>query len=97
VKKRGTNDAVDDPKAKPAAAPKKFTAFSGPDSKAIEARYQRLLENTEDGKDRSQNLDQARVPVNEDFLFDVDIMERELCPVYWLGPIYEGARTSCPS
>lgn len=31
-----------------------------------------------------------RVPVNEDFLFHVDIEERELAPVYWLGPVYEG-------
>ncbi|OTA70486.1 DDHD domain-containing protein [Hypoxylon sp. EC38] len=34
----------------------------------------------------------VRVPVNEDFLFDVDIEERELAPVYWLGPIYEVRR-----
>lgn len=33
-----------------------------------------------------------RVPVNEDFLFDVDIEERELAPVYWLGPVYEVRR-----
>jgi len=33
-----------------------------------------------------------RIPVNEDFLFDVDILERELAPVYWLGPIYEVRR-----
>lgn len=33
-----------------------------------------------------------RVPVNEDFLFDVDIEKRELAPVYWLGPIYEVRR-----
>ncbi|KAI1389455.1 DDHD domain-containing protein [Hypoxylon trugodes] len=33
-----------------------------------------------------------RVPVNEDFLFDVDIEERELAPVYWLGPIYDVRR-----
>jgi hypothetical protein len=32
----------------------------------------------------------TQVPVNEDFLFDVNIEERELAPVYWLGPIYEG-------
>lgn len=31
-----------------------------------------------------------RVRVNEDFLFDVDIEDRELAPVYWLGPVYEG-------
>ncbi|KAI1650106.1 DDHD domain-containing protein [Daldinia loculata] len=33
-----------------------------------------------------------RVPVNEDFLFDVDIEQRELAPVYWLGPIYDVRR-----
>ena len=41
------------------------------------------------------NLDQGekvKVPVNEDFLFDVDIEKRELAPVYWLGPIYEVRR-----
>ncbi|KAI0134104.1 DDHD domain-containing protein [Xylariales sp. AK1849] len=35
-----------------------------------------------------------RVPVHEDFLFDVDVMERELAPVYWLGPIYDVRRGS---
>lgn len=36
----------------------------------------------------------VKVPVNEDFLFDVDIGARELAPVYWLGPIYEVRRGS---
>lgn len=36
----------------------------------------------------------GKVPVNEDFLFDVDIDERELAPAYWLGPIYEVRRGS---
>ncbi|RYP72491.1 hypothetical protein DL771_004131 [Monosporascus sp. 5C6A] len=36
----------------------------------------------------------VRVPVNEDFLFDVDIEQRELAPVYWLGPVYEVRRGS---
>jgi hypothetical protein len=36
----------------------------------------------------------VRVPVHEDFLFDVDIEHRELSPVYWLGPIYEVRRGS---
>lgn len=44
----------------------------------------------DDGSTRSG----IRVPVNEDFLFDVDIEERELAPVYWLGPIYEIRRGS---
>jgi hypothetical protein len=35
-----------------------------------------------------------RVPVQEDWLFDVDILERELSPVYWLGPIYSVRRGS---
>lgn len=34
----------------------------------------------------------VKVPVNEDFLFDVDIGERELAPAYWLGPVYEVRR-----
>ena len=41
----------------------------------------------------AQSLHQrALVPVNEDFLFDVDIDARELAPSYWLGPIYEVRR-----
>lgn len=36
----------------------------------------------------------AKVPVNEDFLFDVDIEKRELAPAYWLGPIYDVRRGS---
>lgn len=32
------------------------------------------------------------VPVNEDYLFDVDVQRRELGPAYWLGPIYEVRR-----
>ncbi len=33
-----------------------------------------------------------RVPVNEDYLFDVDIERRELGPAYWLGPVYDVRR-----
>ncbi|MCJ1477893.1 hypothetical protein MMC13_006566 [Lambiella insularis] len=36
----------------------------------------------------------VKVPVNEDFLFDVDIDNRELAPAYWLGPIYDVRRAS---
>lgn len=32
--------------------------------------------------------------MNEDFLFDVDIEERELAPAYWEGPTYEVRRGS---
>ncbi|KAF2802055.1 DDHD-domain-containing protein [Mytilinidion resinicola] len=34
----------------------------------------------------------VKVPVNEDFLFDVDVEARELGPAYWLGPVYEVRR-----
>lgn len=77
--------------------PKKFTALSKDDSKRVEKRYQHLLEATEDNRGKSsgesqkqhENSKKARVPVNEDFLFDVDIFKRELAPVYWAGPVYE--------
>lgn len=35
-----------------------------------------------------------KVPVNEDFLFDVDVEKRELAPAYWLGLIYDVRRGS---
>lgn len=36
----------------------------------------------------------VKVPVNEDFLFDVDVDARELAPAYWLGPVYDVRRGS---
>ncbi|KAL8710821.1 MAG: hypothetical protein Q9220_004624 [cf. Caloplaca sp. 1 TL-2023] len=36
----------------------------------------------------------STIPVNEDFLFDVDIDKRELAPAYWFGPIYDVRRGS---
>ncbi|KAF4342721.1 phospholipase mitochondrial [Fusarium beomiforme] len=109
---------------KPAAQPKKYNPFSVSDSKALEAEYQKLLEELEEVRSRApgsmhlasrkriadttdditddiENRDGGisesqstgvRVPVNEDFLFDVDIESRELAPVYWLGPVYEVRR-----
>ncbi|KAH8671165.1 DDHD domain-containing protein [Xylariales sp. PMI_506] len=130
--------AVDIPKRKPqylktqkekeeskVSAPKKFSAFSGEDTRSIENAYQKLLEELEDGRGKTSATNQAhpsssrsratswnqqqnididsdgtgdrrgvRVPVNEDFLFDVDIEQRELAPVYWLGSVYEVRRGS---
>ncbi|KAI4164831.1 MAG: hypothetical protein LQ342_001464 [Letrouitia transgressa] len=37
---------------------------------------------------------QVKVPVNEDYLFDVDVEKRELGPAYWLGPVYDVRRGS---
>ena len=36
----------------------------------------------------------VKVPVNEDYLFDVDIERRELAPTYWLGSVYDVRRGS---
>ncbi|KAM5352153.1 hypothetical protein ACJ41O_004876 [Fusarium nematophilum] len=104
---------------KPPSPPKKYSAFSSPDSKALEVEYQKLLEAREDARSQAawkthllsrkrkadagagtelpasfegQQPSVVRVPVNEDFLFDVDIEARELAPVYWLGPVYDVRR-----
>lgn len=83
--------AVDAPKRrvyeKPGAAkpkqPTNFVAFSSQDSKAIENVW----------KDSKNNEPiTTKVPVNEDHLFEVDIEERELGPIFWRGPIYEVRR-----
>ena len=79
-------------KLKPPPAPKKFVAFSNTDSQAIENAFQTL--DTEAAKDDSSQTTSTRVPVNEDYLFDVHIEKRELEPAYWLGPIYEVRRGS---
>ncbi|TKA30497.1 hypothetical protein B0A50_02725 [Salinomyces thailandicus] len=41
----------------------------------------------QEGRDRH-----PKVPVNEDWLFDVDVEARELAPAYWLGPVYDVRR-----
>lgn len=117
IPKRRPNPAGTVKEEKPAGTPKKYAAFSATDSKAIEASFQKLLEQ-EDTEARSQyelqggDISQARahnnkpnsslrgeqnpgkitVPVNEDYLFDVDVEARELAPAYWLGPVYDVRR-----
>lgn len=90
--------------AKPTVQAKKYSPFSVSDSNAIECQYQKLLEAAEvesstatgsnshkRGASAASTTDQEHhVPVNEDFLFNVNIEKRELEPAYWLGPIYEG-------
>lgn len=82
--------AVDVPKRrlyeKPGSAkpkqPSNFTAFNPRDSKSIEQAW------AASGTGSAA----AKVPVNEDHLFEVDITERELGPIYWRGPTYEVRR-----
>ncbi|OAX81080.1 hypothetical protein ACJ72_04584, partial [Emergomyces africanus] len=82
-------------------SPKKFVPFSIRDSQSIEAAFQDLAvrEGTAESskladKPNDQTSQNVKVPVNEDYLFDVDVQKRELCPAYWLGPIYEVRRGS---
>ncbi|OQE04305.1 hypothetical protein PENVUL_c034G08062 [Penicillium vulpinum] len=99
--------AVDSPKRKPSIlgqkkadqkplpSPKKFIPFPGKDSQSIETTFQKLSD-IEDARQQNQPNDSepvlSKVPVNEDFLFNVDVEQRELSPTYWIGPIYEVRR-----
>lgn len=95
-------------KAKPKGPPKKFVPFSTRDSEAVEKNFLELVEeqdkrrsrrrlrdgSIEDDKDVNDDDEKCKVPVNEDFLFDVDIPKRELAPAYWMGPTYDVRRGS---
>lgn len=61
--------------------PVKWSAFAARDSKALETAFQRTITNPDE--------DVPPVPVNEDHLFEVDIVARELKPVYFRGSTYE--------
>jgi DDHD domain-containing protein len=43
-------------------------------------------------EDTPNDAEAILVPVNEDYLFDVDVEKRELGPAYWLGPVYDVRR-----
>ncbi|CAO3611549.1 unnamed protein product [Mucor hiemalis] len=59
----------------------KWVPFSQRDSAALEKAY--------------KNHDvRAKVPVNEDHLFEVDVTQRTISPVYWEGPTYEVRRAT---
>ncbi|CAI7570858.1 unnamed protein product [Penicillium glandicola] len=80
---------------KPLPSPKKFIPFPGKDSQSIETTFQKLSD-VEDARQQNQPNDKepvlTKVPVNEDFLFNVDVEQRELSPTYWIGPVYEVRR-----
>jgi hypothetical protein len=61
--------------------PSKWSAFAPRDSKALENEFQKMISNPKEPT--------KAVPVNEDHLFEVDIVERELKPVYFRGSTYE--------
>lgn len=82
-----------DEKPKPPQVPKKLVPFSASDSAAIEKAFQ-SLDNDEAAHRDGSEVTSTKVPVNEDYLFDVHIEKRELEPAYWLGPVYEVRRGS---
>lgn len=85
--------------SKPLPPPKKFVPFSVKDSQSIESAFQQLLQQETDqpatsaeGSPAREPAETIKVPVNEDYLYDVDVDKRELGPAYWLGPTYEVRR-----
>lgn len=85
--------------AKPLPLPKKFVPFSVKDSQSVEVAFQKLSEIEAEREDIKYTHPTGRVqgssmkvPVNEDYLFDVDVEKRELGPAYWEGPVYEVRR-----
>ncbi|KAL9108558.1 MAG: hypothetical protein Q9227_006644 [Pyrenula ochraceoflavens] len=75
--------------------PKKYVPFSNSDSQSIENAFQTLAERQNSSReDTNTRDDNVKVPVNEDYLYDVSVTKRELEPAYWLGPVYEVRRGS---
>lgn len=85
--------------------PKKWIPFSASDSRAIETAFQKTADEadmdelrkgiaspTTPAQSNSTPPKTTKVPVNEDYLFDVEIETRELAPAYWLGPVYDVKR-----
>jgi len=93
---------------KPPPVAKKYVPFSETDSRNIEAAFQKWAEQEEaaekerlvcgtkgrslEGRQSRDGLKPIKVPVNEDYLFDVDVEKRELIPAYWIGPVYDVRR-----
>ncbi|KAI1109017.1 DDHD domain-containing protein [Nemania sp. NC0429] len=82
-------EEIEDGRGKPAANQHTRTRSNSHRSRAASTEEEQSI-----GLDRhtSSIPSGLRVPVNEDFLFDVNIEQRELIPAYWLGPIYEVRR-----
>ena len=68
--------------------PRKWVLFSEKDSKAIESAFQQLGREDEFGEKQTS----TKIPVNEDYLYDVHIEKRELEPAYWIGPQFDVKR-----
>ncbi|KAL5458907.1 hypothetical protein PMIN07_005962 [Paraphaeosphaeria minitans] len=94
------------PEKQPVPRPRKWIPFSFDDSRSIENAFQKTAAEADAAETRRGILSPSgpasglgkepetstTVPVNEDYLFDVEIETRELSPVYWLGPVYDVKR-----
>lgn len=81
-------EILEETERRSAIPPSKRDFSSG--SRRGRARSGESIPNTSIEAEEEECEPGTRVPVNEDFLFDVDIENRELAPAYWLGPIYDG-------
>lgn len=68
--------------------PVQFLPFTKADSKKLEDSYLKFL-NTDKLKEDSQY---RFINVNEDGLFNVDLLTKIIKPTYWIGPTYEVRR-----
>ncbi|KAF2878012.1 DDHD domain-containing protein [Massariosphaeria phaeospora] len=95
------------PLDKPAPKPRKYIPFSSNDSRSIETAFQKCADQADsaqhekgirspvaphEGDGDKEQETSTKVPVNEDYLFDVEIETRELAPAYWMGPVYDVKR-----
>lgn len=74
--------------------PSKFLPFNVEDSTRLEESFIKLQQNKELNAGKSTKLQHSLqlVSVNEDGLFNVDLVNRILKPTYWPGPTYEVRR-----
>ncbi|KAI7898419.1 uncharacterized protein BX663DRAFT_262258 [Cokeromyces recurvatus] len=71
---------------KPRTPSKKWILFSKRDNLALERAYKNELD--------KMNNNNTIVPVNEDYLFQVNLLKREISPIYWEGPVFEVRRAT---
>lgn len=64
---------------------KTFLPFSDYDSQRIEKQFKKYFE-------RGDESITSKIEVSEDKLFEVDVKNFELSPIYWEGPVYEVRR-----
>lgn len=61
-------------------------------SESVDAQKSKPRDKQKPASKDAQKASPLKVPVNEDYLFDVDVEQRELGPAYWLGPVYDVRR-----